>query len=96
MYVLFLREYCIRVKYEYIVTLLIFLFLVTTLPDPVYCPNKCGRCYSGPQRKGTLSRHLRHECGGQKKFACSICLKRFTRKSDLKIHYYCVHKLIPY
>lgn len=64
------------------------------LPDPAYCPNNCGRCYRGPGRKGTLKRHLKHECGVPRKFQCSYCLKRFALKENLKTHYARVHKLV--
>lgn len=64
------------------------------LPDPVYCPNSCGRSYQGRHRKGNLNKHIKYECGGQKKFNCLNCGKRFTQKGDLKTHYGCVHKII--
>lgn len=66
------------------------------MPDPLQCPNKCGRSYKGSFRKGNLNRHLNYECGGQKKFQCSYCEKRFSQKGDLKKHYGLIHKLILY
>lgn len=69
-------------------------FVGMNVPDPLYCPNNCGRCYSGNTRKGTLNRHLKLECGVERKFQCSYCSKRFSRKNTLKTHYVCVHKLI--
>lgn len=71
-----------------------FFFLDTNIPDPVYCPNKCGRCYRGSGRKGTLKRHLKHECGVPKQFQCTYCWKRFALKENLKSHYGRIHKYI--
>lgn len=62
--------------------------------DPVFCPNKCGRCYRGEQRRGHLKRHLDTECGVPKKFPCVICLKRFSQKWSLKKHRALVHKVL--
>jgi len=64
------------------------------LPDPLYCPNKCGRCYKGLQRKGNLNRHINNECGVPRKFKCFYCGKRFTQKYHLKQHYGVIHKVI--
>lgn len=82
---------CMIIKY--ILILFIFMFQVT-LENPVYCPNNCGRCYKGPGRKGSLFRHLKNECGVQKKFQCSLCLKRFSHKNHLKNHSITIHKKI--
>lgn len=65
-----------------------------TMPDPVYCPNRCGRCYKGSRRKGNLKRHLSNECGVPRKFQCFYCWKRFAQKYDLKKHCIFVHKII--
>ncbi|KAL4149025.1 hypothetical protein QTP88_003108 [Uroleucon formosanum] len=62
--------------------------------DPVYCPNQCGRCYRGEQRRGHLKRHLDTECGVPKRFLCTICFKRFSQKWSLKKHMILVHKVI--
>lgn len=77
-YVVFLRS-----------TVLIFLinqFLGTSLPNPLYCPNKCGRCYKGEFRKENLGQHLRYQCGRDKCFECFQCGKRYTWKRDLVTH----------
>ncbi|VVC28705.1 Zinc finger C2H2-type,Zinc finger, RING/FYVE/PHD-type [Cinara cedri] len=50
--------------------------------DRVYCPNRCGRSYTGDYRKSSLKRHLRDECGVEPQFCCTICQKRFTQKSN--------------
>lgn len=68
--------------------------LARRLPDPVYCPNNCGRCYRGPGRKGTLNSHLKYECGGQRNFSCSYCSKSFSQKRYLKTHCALRHKII--
>lgn len=61
--------------------------LGNNLPDPVYCPNShCGRCYRGVGRKGNLTRHLKNECGVERKFQCTYCSKRFSRNNKLKAH----------
>lgn len=62
--------------------------------DPVYCPNQCGRCYRGEQRRGHLKRHLDTECGVPKRFLCTTCFKRFSQKWSLKKHMILVHKVI--
>lgn len=85
--------------YAYMYELMLFLlftFLATSgvVPDPVYCPNNCGSRYTGVKRKGNLNSHLRHECGGQRKFQCSYCSRWFTKKNSLKTHRALVHKII--
>ncbi|VVC28710.1 Zinc finger C2H2-type,Zinc finger, RING/FYVE/PHD-type [Cinara cedri] len=54
--------------------------------NPVMCPNNCGRCYSGKNRKNNLKKHLKLECGVAPKFSCRICWRRFTRNEGLKRH----------
>lgn len=83
--------------YEYIISIniiIFILFLVANLPDPVYCPKHCGRHYSGVNRKGNLTKHLKYYCGAPRQFQCSICSKKFARKYNLKTHCFCVHKLL--
>lgn len=63
--------------------------------DPVDCPNKCGRRYSGKYRKTVLTNHLRYECGKEPMFQCDICLKRFHLKGNHKTHMITVHKIVP-
>ncbi|KAJ9596807.1 hypothetical protein L9F63_012188, partial [Diploptera punctata] len=46
------------------------------------CP-RCDRKYAVLY---TLERHLRYECGVEKKFFCAVCLKRFKRSDVLKVH----------
>lgn len=56
-----------------------------------FCPNHCGRTYTV---KGSLSRHLKYECGTSKKFNCEFCRRQFCHKADLKKHVGLVHKTI--
>lgn len=46
------------------------------------CPT-CGKIYD---YKGTLSRHMRIECGQEKNFICPICSHKFYYNSDLRKH----------
>jgi len=78
----------INIIYFYLIYLVIF------LPDPVYCPNNCGRRYKGLGRKGTLMRHLKNECGVPKQYQCPICQKQFARKDHLNNHCIGVHRLL--
>lgn len=57
----------------------------------IYCPNNCGRSYSGHHRKSNVKRHLRYECGIEPQFTCTTCQKRFYFKSSLKTHLGRVH-----
>lgn len=55
------------------------------------CPNECGRHY---KRKNHLLDHLRFECGVNPQFKCLYCEKTYRRKSCLKVHIICVHKVL--
>lgn len=56
------------------------------------CPNNsCNRVY---KLKSSLHNHLRLECGGQKRFLCQICLKKFSQKVTLKNHLAIIHKIV--
>jgi len=61
-------------------------FLFSGNMELLYCPNNCGRYYSGDWKKSSLQRHLKHECGVPKKFICLICYRRFARKTHLNSH----------
>ncbi|XP_015109598.1 longitudinals lacking protein, isoforms A/B/D/L isoform X5 [Diachasma alloeum] len=53
-------------------------------PQPVaafYCV--CGKVYS---LKRTLVRHMKYECGGEKKFCCHLCAKKYQQKCKLSHH----------
>lgn len=85
----------VRSSLIYFINVIItFIIKVVYLPDPLYCPRKCGRRYNGPKRKNTLSNHLKYECGVPRKFLCSLCKKWFTRKECLKKHCLFIHKRI--
>lgn len=54
----------------------------------MYNCHRCGRKY---KYQGTLSRHIRYECGAVCKFSCSICSKPFRRKDLLQLHTATIH-----
>ncbi|VVC28713.1 Hypothetical protein CINCED_3A011968 [Cinara cedri] len=57
------------------------------------CPNShCSRSY---KNKGSLSFHLKYECGKPPEYQCPICRKSFHQKSNLTKHLRLVHKLSP-
>lgn len=51
------------------------------------CP-QCGKKYSF---KGTLTRHMRFECGRKPGFQCPVCSKPFTRNDTLNQHIKIIH-----
>ena len=53
------------------------------LPGEKYICTACGKNYSF---KKTLLRHVKFECGGQKRFSCKHCCTKFTQKSNLARH----------
>lgn len=54
------------------------------------CPNSyCSRSY---KNKGSLSFHLKYECGRPPKYQCEICRKPFHQKSNFTKHMKRVHK----
>lgn len=53
-----------------------------------YC--QCGREYKS---KGSLSDHLRWECGKNPSFQCPYCEYCAKRKKHLRRHVLCVHKV---
>lgn len=61
---------------------------ITSGKKQFICENRCGKSYS---LHYNMLRHLKHECGGQRKFECDVCFKKFTRKYHLKRHQYSVH-----
>jgi uncharacterized C2H2 Zn-finger protein len=50
---------------------------------------QCGKVYL---RKGTLTRHLKYECGKEPQFQCPHCPLRTRHKSSLLTHIYCKHR----
>uniref|UniRef100_A0A2H8TSA1 Longitudinals lacking protein, isoforms A/B/D/L n=1 Tax=Melanaphis sacchari TaxID=742174 RepID=A0A2H8TSA1_9HEMI len=55
------------------------------------CPNGCGHHY---KRKGHMTYHFKFECGVHPQFKCPYCNKLSNRKSNLKTHVLCVHKVL--
>jgi len=57
----------------------------------IICPRNCGKSYAW---KTNLYRHLKFECGIHPQFKCPYCNKLSNRKSNLKTHVLCVHKIL--
>lgn len=56
---------------------------------PVYaCPNSCGRVY---KYKGNMMVHYKQECGKEPGYMCKFCMKKFTKKGNLKTHLGLIH-----
>ncbi|XP_034249683.1 longitudinals lacking protein-like isoform X5 [Thrips palmi] len=55
--------------------------------------HNCPRCGKSYQHKGSLSRHLRVECGNRRSETCSVCLKSFLYKHHLERHMKFVHNM---
>jgi hypothetical protein len=71
---------------------LIMFFFFLENQNVYICPNKmCQRTY---KFKTSLNKHVRLECGGQKKFNCSICPKAFSQKVTLLNHLAIIHNYI--
>lgn len=72
--------------------LIIILIIYFTGKIVHVCPNKlCNRVY---KFKSSLINHMKLECGGQRRFTCHICLKKFTQKVTLKNHLAIIHQII--
>lgn len=56
----------------------------------IFVCNDCGRAYT---RKTNLMRHRRFECGKEPQFECKLCPYKAKQKSNLKIHYFCKHRI---
>uniref|UniRef100_A0A1B0DK81 C2H2-type domain-containing protein n=1 Tax=Phlebotomus papatasi TaxID=29031 RepID=A0A1B0DK81_PHLPP len=54
------------------------------MPGFFACSNGCGRAYN---TYATMSRHVRLDCGSERRFQCNQCQKYFKRKYHLKRHY---------
>lgn len=54
----------------------------SSLTKGLTCP-RCQRTYS---LNYTLDRHMRYECGVEKKFVCPVCMRRFSRNDILNTH----------
>lgn len=63
------------------------------LPDPQQLVRSaCYHCGKTYRFRATLNRHLRYECGKEPMFACPMCPKRCSRKSNLHQHIRIRHK----
>lgn len=51
----------------------------------------CGKKYT---RKHNLNRHLNYECGVERRFTCTICLKKFTYRGSLNAHSISKHRVL--
>lgn len=54
------------------------------------CPNQCGKMYI---QRGSLTQHLKWECGKEPQFSCTMCFKKFSLRSNLQRHITLVHRL---
>lgn len=52
------------------------------------CPNNCGRVY---KYKGNMMLHYKQECGKEPAYVCKFCMKKFTKKGNLKTHLGLIH-----
>ena len=64
-----------------------------TLPGPAISHTSpftkgltCPRCQRTYSLNYTLDRHMRYECGVEKKFVCPVCNRRFSRNDILNTH----------
>ncbi|OXU25909.1 hypothetical protein TSAR_011814 [Trichomalopsis sarcophagae] len=46
----------------------------------------CVNCNKSYTAKRSLSRHIKHECGGQKRFHCHLCVAKYTQNTTLRRH----------
>jgi uncharacterized C2H2 Zn-finger protein len=60
--------------------------------ENVFRCTQCGKVYMS---KGSLTRHLKFECGKEPQFQCPHCPLRTKRKSSLLTHIYCKHTGTP-
>lgn len=56
-------------------------------------PFACPRCPKMYKQHFNLLRHLRLECGVERRFECHICKRRFCRQNQMKRHLMLVHPL---
>lgn len=46
----------------------------------------CYKCGTSYKHKSTLAVHVRCECGVERQFKCTMCSRRFKRKTHLRSH----------
>uniref|UniRef100_A0A4P6DAV8 C2H2-type domain-containing protein n=1 Tax=Rhodnius prolixus TaxID=13249 RepID=A0A4P6DAV8_RHOPR len=56
----------------------------------------CTRCSKVYTNKGSLSNHLRYNCGIEPKFMCPLCSYRASRKENLRSHIFRRHENFCY
>jgi uncharacterized Zn-finger protein len=54
---------------------------------------RCTQCEKVYMSKGSLTRHLKFECGKEPQFQCPHCPLRTKHKSNLLTHIYCKHSV---
>ena len=62
--------------------------------NPAEMRHKCHNCQKTYKQKYNLNRHLRYECGVERKFECDICKKKFSHKSSLEVHIRNIHEMV--
>ncbi|XP_050535143.1 zinc finger protein 761-like, partial [Daktulosphaira vitifoliae] len=55
-----------------------------------HCLRNCGKSYN---RKYSMQRHMKYECGVPKQFVCPYCNKNFSHKSNMKCHVVVLHNI---
>ncbi|XP_066959268.1 longitudinals lacking protein, isoforms A/B/D/L-like isoform X4 [Macrobrachium rosenbergii] len=56
--------------------------------SPMHTCSKCGRSYT---LRSNLSRHMRLECGVERRYSCSYCQKKFSHAHHLRSHEKSIH-----
>ena len=55
-------------------------------------PYKCTKCPNAYRHKGSLSKHIKWECGVDKPFRCSVCNYASKHKHNYLRHMVNIHK----
>ncbi|OXU32147.1 hypothetical protein TSAR_012276 [Trichomalopsis sarcophagae] len=56
---------------------------------------QCERCGKSYSLKHNLQRHVKFECGGQRKFCCHLCPNKYTQNASLHRHLLHHHYVDP-
>ena len=56
-------------------------------------PFKCSKCDKSYSRKGSLTSHLKYDCGSEPQFPCTFCDRRYKRKPSLRMHLKTTHQI---
>jgi Zinc finger, C2H2 type. len=54
--------------------------------DPKKSPNQCSGCLKVYSTRSALHRHIRYECGVERRFKCPVCHRPFRHKHHLRYH----------